>query len=183
MANYTQHYQLHQWVPEDDFLRTDFNEDFKKIDTAIKSVETDLQANLDNEVSRLDGAITTAQQTVQKNLNTQVARLDGQVDRLDGLIDNLEADKAEIVTGTYTGDGAATRQISLGFAPRAVILVNFLGVDSIIPGYGAQPGGIAIRGGTCHEGLTLTSTGFQLVQNQYSATNTQGQLYSYLSVK
>ena len=35
MANYTQHYQLHQWVPEDDFLRTDFNTDFQKIDTAL----------------------------------------------------------------------------------------------------------------------------------------------------
>ena len=37
MASYTEHYQLHQWVPEDDFLRTDFNEDFAKIDAAIKS--------------------------------------------------------------------------------------------------------------------------------------------------
>ena len=35
MANYTEHYQLHQWVPEDDFLRTDFNEDFQKIDAGI----------------------------------------------------------------------------------------------------------------------------------------------------
>ena len=35
MANYTQHYQLHQWEPEDNFLRTDFNEDFKKIDTVL----------------------------------------------------------------------------------------------------------------------------------------------------
>ena len=35
MASYTEHYQLHQWEPEDPFLRTDFNEDFQKIDTAI----------------------------------------------------------------------------------------------------------------------------------------------------
>ena len=35
MANYTEHYQLHQWEPEDDFLRTDFNEDFAKIDAAL----------------------------------------------------------------------------------------------------------------------------------------------------
>ena len=32
MATYTENYQLHQWVPEDDFLRTDFNTDFQKID-------------------------------------------------------------------------------------------------------------------------------------------------------
>ena len=36
MASYTQHYQLHQWEPEDHFLRTDFNADFLKIDTALK---------------------------------------------------------------------------------------------------------------------------------------------------
>ena len=35
MANYTKHYQLHQWEPEDPFLRTDFNEDLAKIDTAL----------------------------------------------------------------------------------------------------------------------------------------------------
>ena len=35
MANYTAHYHLHQWEPEDSFLRTDFNEDFAKIDGAL----------------------------------------------------------------------------------------------------------------------------------------------------
>ena len=40
MASYTSNYQLHQWVPGDNFLRTDFNEDFAKIDAAIKGVET-----------------------------------------------------------------------------------------------------------------------------------------------
>ena len=36
MANYTEHYQLHQWEPGDAFLRTDFNEDLEKIDAALK---------------------------------------------------------------------------------------------------------------------------------------------------
>lgn len=35
MASYTQHYQLHQWASTDDFLRTDFNTDLEKIDTAL----------------------------------------------------------------------------------------------------------------------------------------------------
>ncbi|OUN10420.1 hypothetical protein [Flavonifractor sp. An91] len=35
MANYTEHYQLHQWEGSDPFLRTDFNEDFQKIDEAL----------------------------------------------------------------------------------------------------------------------------------------------------
>lgn len=39
MATYTPNYGLHQWVPEDTFLRTDFNEDFQKIDTALGGTE------------------------------------------------------------------------------------------------------------------------------------------------
>ena len=35
MANYTPNYRLHQWEPEDKFLRTDFNEDFASLDTAL----------------------------------------------------------------------------------------------------------------------------------------------------
>ena len=35
MSNYTEHHHLHQWEPGDPFLRTDFNEDFAKIDGAL----------------------------------------------------------------------------------------------------------------------------------------------------
>ena len=40
MATYTPTISLHQWAPEDPFLRQDFNEDFQKIDTAIQNVRT-----------------------------------------------------------------------------------------------------------------------------------------------
>lgn len=42
MADYTEHYQLHQWQPQDKFLRTDFNEDLQKIDTALNGLAGDL---------------------------------------------------------------------------------------------------------------------------------------------
>ena len=53
MATYTENYQLHQWVPEDDFLRTDFNTDFQKIDAALgakaeAAALTGLQEELDS---------------------------------------------------------------------------------------------------------------------------------------
>ena len=38
MATYTSNYQLHQWEASDDFLRTDFNTDFQKIDAAPGSI-------------------------------------------------------------------------------------------------------------------------------------------------
>ena len=31
----TQNYQLHQWEATDDFLRTEFNENFTKLDEAV----------------------------------------------------------------------------------------------------------------------------------------------------
>ena len=39
MATYTANYGLHQWVPEDVFVRTDFNTDLSKIDTALNGLE------------------------------------------------------------------------------------------------------------------------------------------------
>ena len=62
-TNKSERYQLNLWEPGDDFIRTEFNENFEK----------------------LDGA-------------------------------------ARVVFGTYTGDGAATRHIELGFTPRVVYL-------------------------------------------------------------
>ena len=43
MANYTPNYGLHQWVPEDNFLRTDFNQDFAKIDQALHQQQNNIQ--------------------------------------------------------------------------------------------------------------------------------------------
>lgn len=140
MASYTQHYQLHQWEPSDDFLRSDFNDDFKKIDTAIKTTEQTLQTNFNGEVSRLDTALSAAQQTLQNNLNTQVTRLDtalstaqqtlrnefnGNLEKTNAALETvraLAAKKTEIVFGSYVGDGELYRTINLGFTIKWVFV-------------------------------------------------------------
>ena len=48
MANYTPNYRLHQWEPEDKFLRTDFNEDFSTIDAALGKTERSARASAYN---------------------------------------------------------------------------------------------------------------------------------------
>ena len=60
MATYTSNYGLHQWAPEDNFLRTDFNEDLKKIDTALggKADGTETQAALDKKSEVVTGNYT-----------------------------------------------------------------------------------------------------------------------------
>ena len=93
MANYTQHYQLHQWVPEDDFLRTDFNTDFQKIDTALNTVEETLRSELNGGVTRLEGSLETLRQEVN-------ATHSGDVQRLESSLNTLRQE----VTTTHTGD-------------------------------------------------------------------------------
>ena len=137
MASYTSNYQLHQWVPEDDFLRSDFNEDFQKIDAGIAA------------------ALAAA------------------------------GDKAEIVTGAYTGNGSS-QTINLGFQPRAVYVESSTGVRDL----GGTHGGLALQnsalagrdGGTA---VQITANGFQAHQDTGDSafTNGSGRGYYYLAVK
>lgn len=63
MAMYTEHYRLHQWEPTDDFLRTDFNTDFGKLDAALHgkadtSTVEDLRGAVERKVEMISGSYT-----------------------------------------------------------------------------------------------------------------------------
>ncbi len=108
MAAYTEHYHLHQWEPEDNFLRTDFNEDFRVLDKAL-------------------------------------------------------ALKPEILSGSYTGDDARSRDISLGVSPRAVFVVR---QDGAMQSDMYTYGGLALQGApvTMRDGnlVEITSSGIRV---------------------
>ena len=53
LATYTENFGLHQWIPEDDFLRSDFNADFAKIDQALAAAAT--EADLTELRTRVNG--------------------------------------------------------------------------------------------------------------------------------
>ena len=131
MATYTTNYQLHQWEASDDFLRTDFNTDFQKIDAALgeKAEAEETQAELDK--------------------------------------------KAEIVKGTYTGNGG-TQTITLGFRPRA-ILVSL--------GYRNYNQARLTIDGDEADYLVINNTGFKLQYEQNSRVNNSNQLYPYLAFR
>ena len=139
MASYTTNYQLHQWEASDDFLRTDFNTDFQKIDAAIKGVET---------------AANTA--LALKADKTELTQACGALDEA----------KCETLTGSYTGNGANTRTIDLGCAPRAVFVGEFL----------------AVPGMTSNYLLSLTASGFQVRDSLGTSTNSSGETYYYLAL-
>ena len=139
MATYTSHYQLHQWEASDSFLRTDFNTDFQKIDAAVKGVET---------------AANTA--LALKADKTELTQACGALDEA----------KCETLTGSYTGNGANTRTIDLGCAPRAVFVGEFL----------------AVPGMTSNYLLSLTASGFQVRDSLGTSTNSSGETYYYLAL-
>ena len=68
MATYTPNYGLHQWVPEDQFRREDFNQDFQKIDAAIKAAE--------NKAASGDEQVSTAVQAAQSTADRALAGLE-----------------------------------------------------------------------------------------------------------
>ena len=201
MASYTQHYQLHQWEPSDDFLRTDFNDDFKKIDTAIHDTEDELRTDFNGEVSRLDTALSKAQQTLQNNLNTQVTRLDTalstaqqtlrsefnssiqQVNTTLASVQALAESRTNIVFGTYLGDHAERRIIDLGFAPKWFLLYpetgdagNFYG-GLATPNYPVQ----SSNGSRVHLKIIGSSIQVSLSSESLSKTNEMGMVYYYLA--
>ena len=139
MASYTTNYQLHQWEASDSFLRTDFNTDFQKIDAAIKGVET---------------AANTA--LALKADKTELTQACGALDEA----------KCETLTGSYTGNGANTRTIDLGCAPRAVFVGEFLAVPGMAGSYL----------------LSLTASGFQVRDSLGTSTNSSGETYYYLAL-
>ena len=99
MANYTQHYQLHQWVPEDDFLRTDFNTDFQKIDAALEAVRALAAGKADP--GELDA--------LERDINS---------------VRSIANGRARAVNGTYTGNDVYPRTVNVGGTPKIVFLAS-----------------------------------------------------------
>ncbi len=156
-TNKTTHYQLNQWEPEDKVLRTEFNQDNAKLDSAL----------------------------------TQAAQ-----ERAE-----LQAAIPKIVTGTYEGNGAASRAIPLDFAPRAVLVCTQAGLTYSPNASGYMFGGLALPGkpashrykrGTAYPyeyypGVELTDTGFTVYETKIGdyagvCCNSSDTTYHYLAI-
>ena len=105
----------------------------------------------------------------------------------------------KVATGTYTGDGAASRTITLSFTPKAVLLCTISGVMYVSSGSGYVYGGLALEGHpvlkatsdgatvTNHTALEIVNNGFRAYCTQlteYSAIrcNYNGSIYHYIAV-
>ena len=165
-TNKTQHYQLNQWEAEDKVLRTEFNEDNQKIDQA-------LQKKADQE------ALTALQSLVSQK-----------ADSTD--LEEMRSNLVQIAAGAYTGDGAASRLISLPFSPKAVYLCDKQGrtyaSGANLAAY--YYGGLAVTGNPATAGgtalVTLEAGGFRVVHKSsngnYYASNEKNTVFHYLAL-
>lgn len=62
-----------------------------------------------------------------QRLNETVSRADQALKALDDAIQAVDRQKPELVLGSYTGDGAISRVVHLGFTPRGLILASASG--------------------------------------------------------
>ena len=98
------------------------------------------------------------------------------------------AQKCQIYFGTYTGNGAASRTVSLGFRPKAVFVLS--------EGYfmywnASTSGGLAVdgapvqidnlTGGGQSTALAVAPTGFMVGQVNNASTNAQNTVYHYIA--
>lgn len=167
-SNYTTNYQLNQWEPTDQVLRTDFNEDNQKIDAALK----DLSDGLDAEVS--------ARQSAVNALNTAVG----------------QCGNCRIASGTYTGTGGSgaesPNRLTFPFQPSLVIVQRRSGSGT--DGSSSREFGklmmVMVRPLTCyfHSNGTYTNTltwsGNSLQWYGFNAQlqhNIQGETYLYVA--
>lgn len=107
----------------------------------------------------------------------------------------------KIITGTYTGDGAETRLIDLGFTPRAVFVISSgSGTYLYSPSTGDMIyyGGIAIGTATSPGGVVpavkIVDGGFQVAQSdadgvitgttgrRKARSNNANAIYRYLAI-
>ena len=175
-SNHTEHFSLNQWLPDDQVKRTDFNEDNAKIDAALN----DLSGGLAEKAGQ--AALDALAAEVAKKATTAA---------LEALSKKL-ASMPCLVTGTYTGDGTDSRLISLGFQPKALLVMRE-------EGYSARPytddyyGGLALPGkpvclqtsyGTDYI-LTIESKGFRVYYNnsRHTISNQKEANYYYLAWK
>lgn len=178
-SNQTSFYQLNQWEPEDKVLREEFNADNSRVDGALHGLAEEVGARaLQTEVDGLKTQLATkAAQSALDSLSASVTA---------GLAKKFGTDNSYLKVGSYTGDGAATRTISVGFQPSLVMIFS-MDCDSIDQNYafllGNSSSQVAVSVGSRNkivsDWLRLTSSGFTLQMPSISFTHFNSEECNY----
>lgn len=163
-SNHTSNYNLNQWEPEDKVIRTEFNEDNQKIDTALG----ELAANVGGKADQSDLEAVSSQLT------------------------SLSATVPKLAYGTYSGNNASSRTISVGFTPKVVFVFSAQGATLLyLSSMYAYWGGMAYQGVSVRSKggstvLSIVSGGFKVYflenGNDRIYTNLSGETYYYFAI-
>ena len=126
-SKYTENYGLCQWEATDQVLRTEFNEDNQKVDTALNKLSAQMETKAD-----------------QTTLNTLSAAVLKKADQ--SALTAVASTIPKIVVGSYTGNGAQSRTISVGFTPKAVFVNTSYGAAYTLHSNHFYYGGLAVQG-------------------------------------
>lgn len=145
-SNYTEHYGLCQWEPEDKFLREEFNQDNAKIDAALKAAEKDaavrageVEDNARSWANAAQSAASTAQHTADRALSAlepvgyNVYNLMLQ-NYYDGKVTGWK--KALIFDGFQDQSGIASLSSMNWDGSNHSLLLDAVGQQQVAPGFG-----------------------------------------------
>ena len=178
-SNQTSFYQLNQWEPEDKVLREEFNADNSRVDGALHSLAEEVGARaLQTEVDGLKTQLATkAAQSALDSLSASVTA---------GLAKKYGTDNSYIKSGSYTGDGAKTRTISIGIRPAFLIIFvvnnDYSNYDyALLLGNEAVQAGISVgfRTIVSESWLQFSDTGFTLSGPDVSNVHFNSKDYRY----
>lgn len=164
--NQTTNYKLNLPEGRDVVDISKLNDNFTKLDSTVKTVDNRV-TTVDSRVSTVDTRVTTVNSNLTSSINSAK-------NTLTSSINNVSTQRRP-VTGTYTGNGSASRSFNLGFQPSLVIVSSEYGLWD-------ERAGIAIA--NCPVGypdtlLSVTSTGFTVYYDTNALTNMDGKKYFY----
>ena len=159
-------------------------------DTISKSMLSDeLQDEIDAKAEAADlTAETTARAGETASLGSRMSAAESTITTHTSQI----AQKSELYFGTYTGNGAESRLISIGFTPRMVLVLRTgVAVFYMNGNNETVAGGMALTGHPANyygdECIKIESNGFRIYQGytEYvtQELNTTSQTYFYLAMK
>ena len=184
----TQYYQLNQWQETDRILMSEFNQDNQKIDTALSALATKVNGKADTSAlsalaTKVNGkADTSALNAVTASLNSVAATI------------------PKFASGSYTGDGASSRSITLTFPPKAVLVMSSNGTTTTGDANVYHYGGLALVGlpvytnkpvsGNAVKVVEIAGNGFTVYYQSLksdnfrvvAAANQSNQLYHYIAL-
>ena len=132
-TNKTPNYDLHSWVPQDDFHMTEINENYTKLDTALKTEAQTAAQGRSALQTALNGkadaaAVTTLSQQLAGKATT--AAVNALSQQLAGkastaavtALQTAMARSSAFVYGTYAGDMSKNRTIEVGHTINILLL-------------------------------------------------------------